>query len=41
VGLEPDLEASHPKMGILVTEAAERAAGLLAIKRGGADAVPS
>jgi uroporphyrinogen-III synthase len=31
--LAVDLEASHPKMGVLVTEAAERAAGLLAEKR--------
>lgn len=30
--LQVDLEASHPKMGVLVTEAAERAAGLLAAK---------
>lgn len=33
-GLEPDLEASHPKMGILVTEAAARSRDLLAAKRG-------
>ena len=32
-GLEPDLEASHPKMGILVTEAASNAGALLAAKR--------
>jgi uroporphyrinogen-III synthase len=32
-GLEPDVEASHPKMGILVTEAAERAGEILARKR--------
>jgi uroporphyrinogen-III synthase len=32
-GLEPDLEASHSKMGILVTEAAERAGAILAGKR--------
>jgi len=31
--LRPDLEASHPKMGILVTEAANRAAELIALKR--------
>lgn len=33
-GFSPDLEASHPKMGFLVTEAAERAADLLRAKRG-------
>jgi uroporphyrinogen-III synthase len=32
-GLTPDLEASHPKIGILVREAAERSAGLLQKKR--------
>lgn len=32
-GFSPDLEASHPKMGLLVTEAAQRAAGLLGAKR--------
>ena len=32
--LRPDLEASPPKMGILVTEAASRSAELLATKRG-------
>jgi uroporphyrinogen-III synthase len=32
-GLHPDLEPSHPKMGILVNEAAARAAELLAAKR--------
>ena len=32
--LEPDLEASHPKMGFLVRESAERAPGLLSRKRG-------
>lgn len=32
-GLPIDLEASHPKMGVLVTEAAERAGELLASKR--------
>jgi uroporphyrinogen-III synthase len=31
--LAVDLEASHPKMGVLVTEAAERGAELLAAKR--------
>jgi len=34
-GLTPDLEASHPKMGILVTEAAAQAGALLAAKRPG------
>ena len=33
--ISPDLEASHPKMGFLVKEAAERAAPLLAKKRQG------
>jgi uroporphyrinogen-III synthase len=32
-GLEPDVEASHPKMGMLVTEAAAHSAGILARKR--------
>ena len=32
-GLSADLEASHPKMGVLVTEAAERSKELLAAKR--------
>lgn len=32
--LTVDLEASHPKMGVLVTEAAERSAALLGGKRG-------
>jgi uroporphyrinogen-III synthase len=32
-GLSVDLEPSHPKMGVLVTEAAERSAQLLAAKR--------
>jgi uroporphyrinogen-III synthase len=32
-GLEPDLEASHPKMGVLVTEAAATATDILARKR--------
>ena len=31
--LSPDLEASHPKMGMLVTEAAARSAELIAAKR--------
>jgi uroporphyrinogen-III synthase len=35
-GFEPDIEASHPKMGILVTEAAAQAPSLLAA-RGHAD----
>jgi uroporphyrinogen-III synthase len=34
-GLSIDLEASHPKMGFLVREAAEQAPGLLAKKRPG------
>jgi uroporphyrinogen-III synthase len=38
-GLEPDLEASHPRMGILVTEAAAQSAALLARKRSSAQAV--
>jgi uroporphyrinogen-III synthase len=33
-GSAPDLEASHPKMGVLVREAAEQAALLLVRKRG-------
>lgn len=33
LGLTPDLEASHPKMGILVREAAERSSELLQVKR--------
>src|SRR5215472_16105018 len=32
-GIRPDLEPSHPKMGVLVKEAAEQAARLLAKKR--------
>jgi uroporphyrinogen-III synthase len=32
-GLPPDVEASHPKMGFLVREAAERSEGLLRAKR--------
>jgi uroporphyrinogen-III synthase len=32
-GIAPDLESSHPKMGFLVREAAERAAELLKAKR--------
>ena len=31
-GITPDLQPSHPKMGILVSEAAEAATGLLALK---------
>jgi len=34
-GIRPDLEPSHPKMGVLVLETAQRAGGLLAAKRGG------
>jgi len=33
-GLAADLQASHPKIGVLVREAAERSAGLLQAKRG-------
>jgi uroporphyrinogen-III synthase len=32
-GIAPDLEPTHPKMGFLVREAAERAAGILRAKR--------
>jgi uroporphyrinogen-III synthase len=32
-GLRPDLEPTHPKMGFLVREAAERAHDLLRMKR--------
>lgn len=32
-GIQPDLEPTHPKMGFLVNEAAERGAALLAKKR--------
>ena len=35
-GIGIDIEASHPKMGFLVREAAERAADVLRTKRGGA-----
>jgi uroporphyrinogen-III synthase len=35
-GLAIDIEASHPKMGFLVRDAAERAADVLRTKRGGA-----
>jgi len=35
-GISIDIEASHPKMGFLVRDAAERAAGILRLKRGGA-----
>jgi len=34
-GLPPDLEASHPKMGFLVREAAEQSEELLRAKRNG------
>jgi uroporphyrinogen-III synthase len=34
-GIAVDIEASHPKMGFLVREAAERAADVLRTKRGG------
>jgi uroporphyrinogen-III synthase len=33
-GIQVDMEPSHPKMGFLVREAAERAGGLLGAKRG-------
>jgi uroporphyrinogen-III synthase len=33
-GIAPDMEPTHPKMGFLVREAAERAAGILRAKRG-------
>jgi uroporphyrinogen-III synthase len=35
-GIAVDIEASHPKMGFLVREAAERAADVLRTKGGGA-----
>jgi hypothetical protein len=35
-GIPVDLEASHPKMGFLVRDAAEQAAHVLRTKRGGA-----
>jgi uroporphyrinogen-III synthase len=35
-GITIDIEASHPKMGFLVREAAERAADVLRTKRRGA-----
>lgn len=35
-GITVDIEASHPKMGFLVRDAAERAADVLRTKRGGA-----
>lgn len=35
-GLAPDLEASHPKMGFLARESAERSAELLRLKEAGA-----
>src|SRR5262245_11026080 len=34
-GITVDIEASHPKMGFLVRDAAERAAAILRLKRGG------
>ena len=34
-GLEPDLEASHPKMGVLITEAAAQSQSILARKTAG------
>jgi uroporphyrinogen-III synthase len=33
IGIQPDHEPSHPKMGILIHEAAQRAANLLQSKR--------
>jgi len=36
-GLRPDLEASHPKMGVLVREAAERSAELIRARRAAGD----
>jgi uroporphyrinogen-III synthase len=33
-GIAIDIEASHPKMGFLVRDAAERAGGILRAKRG-------
>jgi uroporphyrinogen-III synthase len=33
IGIQPDLEPSHPKMGILIHEGAQRAANLLQAKR--------
>jgi uroporphyrinogen-III synthase len=35
-GVTPDLEPSHPKMGFLVNEAAQRASELVSAKKGGA-----
>jgi uroporphyrinogen-III synthase len=35
-GITVDIEASHPKMGFLVRDAAERAAAIIDRKRGGA-----
>jgi uroporphyrinogen-III synthase len=32
-GVQPDMEPSHPKLGILVKEAGERAEAVLAAKR--------
>lgn len=34
-GISPDLEPSHPKMGLLVKEAADQWRDLLSRKRGG------
>jgi uroporphyrinogen-III synthase len=34
-GVSPDFDASHPKMGYLVREAAEQGPALAAAKRGG------
>jgi uroporphyrinogen-III synthase len=39
-GITIDIEASHPKMGFLVREAAERAGEILRVKRGGAAPPP-
>lgn len=38
-GLKPDIEASRPKMGVLVREAAERSGEMLRVKRNGAASV--
>jgi uroporphyrinogen-III synthase len=40
-GIEPDMEPSHPKMGFLVSEVAERSAEVLQRKRAGEKADPS
>ena len=39
-GLSPDLEPSHPKMGVLVREAAERSAELIRAKRSAEESRP-